>query len=348
MRKVTHRGVIAARSLVGFVFLVSALLKAAELRQFGVLISLYNIVKEPSLVMFVAGGVVAVELILGVLAIFGVRMRGLTQGLIILMLAGLSAVFAYGYFAKGITDCGCFGSAIKLSPAVSIAKNLVLIALSLFVLLKERATPSPAFMPPRSLAGGLCAAAALLAFAAAGRPTEPPTGVLPGPALSPAAVSVTSPTAIAAAVSTPAPAATPVPDDPTRPFASFSFSAEGQVYDLSRGRWFIPFLSATCEHCKHAVEVLNLLPTMQPELPPIVAIMMGSPAEIDAFRAETSPQFPIHRAEDLEFMQMITNAPPNYFLVDEGAAVAQWHTDLPADADLAQAIFSLPPAQPAP
>ena len=110
-----QRVVLVVRVLVGLVFVVSALMKAAEITAFATLISMYGIVKEPGAVLTLASVIVLAEAALGGLALAGIRWRGATQGLILLMLAGFTAVFAYGLIARGITDCGCFGSKLVLT-----------------------------------------------------------------------------------------------------------------------------------------------------------------------------------------------------------------------------------------
>jgi hypothetical protein len=39
----------------------------------------------------------------------------------------LTVIFAYAYFSRGITDCGCMGSLVTIPPAISFARNILII-----------------------------------------------------------------------------------------------------------------------------------------------------------------------------------------------------------------------------
>jgi hypothetical protein len=109
------------------------------------------------------------------------------------------------------------------------------------------------------------------------------------------------------------------------PLASYSFEFEGQTIDLGTGEYLVAMLSATCEHCQAAVEVLNTLAS-QPGAPRIVALMLGNEQEMDEFRTVTSPEFPNHAIDALQFMNLIGNEPPRFYIVRDGKE--QSHLDV--------------------
>lgn len=77
------------------------------------------------------------EIMLGIMLIFGYKSKFTVWSLL-----GLSTVFLfltwYSAYYNKVTDCGCFGDAIKLTPWETFWKNVVLIVLVIFMLLRVR------------------------------------------------------------------------------------------------------------------------------------------------------------------------------------------------------------------
>lgn len=71
---------------------------------------------------------VVVEVVLGVMLILGVRSRFTVWALGLMILFFTFLTFYSAYFNK-VTDCGCFGDAIKLTPWQSFYKDLILVVL---------------------------------------------------------------------------------------------------------------------------------------------------------------------------------------------------------------------------
>jgi len=74
------------------------------------------------------------EMLLGFGLLLGYKIRWIHWGLLGLILFFTFLTFYSAYFNK-VTECGCFGDAIKLSPWQSFYKNLVLLVLILFLFL---------------------------------------------------------------------------------------------------------------------------------------------------------------------------------------------------------------------
>ena len=79
---------------------------------------------------------IIIELMLGIMLLIGWRPRFTSYSLL-----GISVVFLFltwysAYYDK-VTDCGCFGDAITLSPWETFYKNIVLTALVIFILTKN-------------------------------------------------------------------------------------------------------------------------------------------------------------------------------------------------------------------
>src|SRR5690554_865659 len=104
----------------------------------------FGYLKEVSLTLAVV--LVVLEVVLGVMLILGVRLR-LTVILLSLMILFFTFLTFYSAYFNKVTDCGCFGDAIKLTPWQSFYKDvflLVLIAI-LFFFRKDLPNTAPAW-----------------------------------------------------------------------------------------------------------------------------------------------------------------------------------------------------------
>jgi len=79
----------------------------------------------------------AAEVILGVALLVSYRIRQTAWVLLALILFFTFLTFYSAYFNK-VTDCGCFGDAIKLTPWTSFTKDIVLLALILLILAQRK------------------------------------------------------------------------------------------------------------------------------------------------------------------------------------------------------------------
>ena len=66
---------------------------------------------------------IVLEVVLGVAVLINYRMRITAWVLLLLMLFFTFLTFYSAYFNK-VTDCGCFGDAIKLTPWESFYKDI--------------------------------------------------------------------------------------------------------------------------------------------------------------------------------------------------------------------------------
>lgn len=76
--------------------------------------------------------VVILEVLLGVLLIIGFRVK-FTVWSLLLMIVGFTFLTFYSAYFNKVTDCGCFGDAIKLTPWESFTKDIVLLILIVFL-----------------------------------------------------------------------------------------------------------------------------------------------------------------------------------------------------------------------
>ncbi|QOD62149.1 DoxX family protein [Polaribacter haliotis] len=78
---------------------------------------------------------IVAEILLGVMILIGYKPKFTVWSLLILTLIFLFLTW-YSAFYNKVTDCGCFGDAIKLTPWETFYKNVILIVLILLLLIK--------------------------------------------------------------------------------------------------------------------------------------------------------------------------------------------------------------------
>jgi hypothetical protein len=292
--------------LLGAVFIIGAVLKAMDMNQFAVQIAAYRVLTDDDAIRIAAWATLLVETFIGVAFLASIRLRGIVHMATIAILTVFTGLIFYAWTYHGLTDCGCFGAWIKMTPPVSIAKNVVMIIMAavawvmaaLTVVQSQDPLLTPAQRKGRAIAGvlSLCAVIAATAYGVA--QSEPPPD-----------------------------APDPKNVDADRPFAQFVLEADGVHYDLGVGNHIVPMLSATCEHCMATVPDLNNLMILL-EGHTVVALMLGKTAEIEEFRLMTAPDFPTIRINDLEFVKHV-DIPPRIHLVHDGVSVAHWDEHAP-------------------
>jgi uncharacterized membrane protein YphA (DoxX/SURF4 family) len=120
------------RFAVGILFIFSGLIKVNDPVGMGIKLEEYFEVFGTTfmvpLALYLAVFVVVLEVALGVALLVGYRIRLTLLALLGLILFFTALTFYSAYFNK-VTDCGCFGDAIKLTPWQSFGKDVVLLVL---------------------------------------------------------------------------------------------------------------------------------------------------------------------------------------------------------------------------
>lgn len=132
MKILTH----ICRVLVGVLFIISGLIKLNDPMGFSFKLEEYfgaGVLNMEFLIPFalaIAVFVVIFEVILGVMLLVGFKSRFTTWSLLLMIVFFTFLTFYSAYFNK-VTDCGCFGDALKLTPWESFTKDVVLLVLVL-------------------------------------------------------------------------------------------------------------------------------------------------------------------------------------------------------------------------
>uniref|UniRef100_UPI00404AF91C BT_3928 family protein n=1 Tax=Flavobacterium sp. TaxID=239 RepID=UPI00404AF91C len=139
MKIITH----IVRFLVGALFIISGLIKLNDPIGFSFKLEEYfeaNVLDIPFLVPFalqVALFVVIVEVILGVTLLIGFLKKTTLWSLLLMIVFFTFLTFYSAYFNK-VTDCGCFGDALKLTPWESFTKDIVLLLLIIWLFINQK------------------------------------------------------------------------------------------------------------------------------------------------------------------------------------------------------------------
>ncbi len=128
-----------ARVLLSFTLLLSAFLKAIDPVGFGIKLEEYfeaiaHIhIANSFIVLLLSLTIISFEFLLGSCLVMGIYRR-LSARLTFLLMLFMTLLTAYNYSFEAVSDCGCFGEAIKLSNGATFLKNLFLLPLSYFVM----------------------------------------------------------------------------------------------------------------------------------------------------------------------------------------------------------------------
>lgn len=140
---------IIARILLGMVFIFSGFVKGIDPQGSAIKFSEYFVSfglpewKALSLVLSVL--LSTAEILIGICLFIGLRMKT-TAWAALLFMVFFTILTLYIALANPVTDCGCFGDAIKLSNWATFYKNIVFVGIAIFIF-QQRKLYIPAFRP---------------------------------------------------------------------------------------------------------------------------------------------------------------------------------------------------------
>lgn len=296
---------------LGLFFLISAGMKAMNVDGFGLAISAYGVIKDPTLVRVAAYGALAVEAILGGAFLTAFRFKNLTFIGSTLLTLVFSGLILYAWQVNGLEDCGCFGDYIKMNPPQSLAKNAVLIAIIIataYGVRNRSDEPFKAGLAIRMVARfGVGLVAGIMIFANLGQSEAPGIEI----------------------------------SNNTDKDIAIQISLNGEEIDLSVGEHLVVFLNTECDHCMASVPGLNELDG-DATLPPMIALMLGDEDKLDTFLIETEATFRMKLMGQLNWASYIKTAPPIMYFVSEGMfeETWEWEDEPPTSAEVSAATGS--------
>ena len=121
---------IISRFLVGVLFIISGLIKANDTIGFSYKLAEYFEVFGmewlSAFALLIAVSICVFEILLGTMLLIGSRIKFVSWSLLLMIVFFTFLTFFSAYFNK-VTDCGCFGDALKLTPWQSFTKDMVLL-----------------------------------------------------------------------------------------------------------------------------------------------------------------------------------------------------------------------------
>ena len=132
-----------SRIFVGLLFIISGLIKLNDPVGFSYKLAEYfgeTVLNVPFLIpvaLELAIGIVIFEAILGLTLLVGYKRKFTIWSLLLMIVFFTFLTFYSAYFNK-VTDCGCFGDALKLTPWQSFMKDIVLLFFILILFINRK------------------------------------------------------------------------------------------------------------------------------------------------------------------------------------------------------------------
>ena len=276
--------------LLGILFIVSAILKIADMDRFEIYVYSYHFFSL-NFSFLVARAAIIVELVLGI-GLLSNRMHKLMWWGSVLMLVGYTGLLVYALILGRTDNCHCFGDYLQFNPWQSIIKNVVLLAL--FALIRK--------VEGKSLKHGwLALAAVVIGCGVAVFTVSPPDNFTPS-----------------------------YESRQNLQRELFQQALQESPLDtcgLMEGKKVVGFFSSACEYCMMTAQKLDLMRKFYdfPE-EDILFVFMGREEGIRQFYQESeSTTYPYIIYEDVRRLLEITNGMfPIVVLMDNGEIVHEY------------------------
>ena len=125
--------------VLGVFFIFSSVSKAIEIDSFAYILMSYG----HKNLQFLGPLITASEFFIGLSLLLNFYVKKVTT-FSLWLISIFTGLYIYGFIFLNITDCGCFGSTIKVAPIYSILKNIFLIFLLFYLSLSKYKNSYPA------------------------------------------------------------------------------------------------------------------------------------------------------------------------------------------------------------
>lgn len=305
--KVEHRlatdwkGFVArvAEFLLGAILIYAAYTKSIDIPAFGKQIAAFGIITSFKVTLVLAWVFVALEYLLGAALITGFKRRVFlpaTMGLFLIF----SVALVWAWITGSAEDCGCFGAAVKRTPLEALLEDLILMAgLAAAYLLDRRENTT--LLMQRYIA------LMLLTLAGMG------FAVYENSRLEKSA------------------------DAGIRLQIKSKALFQGlkvedlEIGDITKGVFLVALIDTGCDHCQAAVPELNGLSGGKDGLPRMFALCPNTTQEVEKFKLDFKPQFPIGRISEKDFLRILENGDtPRVFVIKDGSVKKVWDGSVPS------------------
>lgn len=323
-----------ARYLVGGLFIFSGLIKVNDpvgtqikleeyFTVFAVDIAPFFESLKP-LALFFSILLSTLEVVLGVAILLKYREKLVTSLLLAMIVFFTFLTFYSAYFNK-VTDCGCFGDAIKLTPWQSFIKDLILLVfiVVLFINRKKNDIAKP-IKAKHYTVGGITLACLLVAFLAINH--------LPFIDFRAYKEGTVIPEAM-----------TPPADDPSQVpkitnYAIWGDESDFTMESLSGKKLLIVVHDVENTEVKAYSMLTSLVRSVENEVG-VAAVTASSGPEFDALRHEVQLATPFYYS-DKTLLKTMIRSNPGLVLLQEGQVLKKWHyNDIPDASELLREFY---------
>lgn len=318
-----------ARFIVGGLFIFSGLIKINDpvgtqikleeyFTVFAVDIAPFFESLKP-LALFLSIFLSTLEIVLGLAVLLKYKPKLTTSLLLAIILFFTFLTFYSAYFNK-VTDCGCFGDAIKLTPWQSFIKDIILLGLIVILFINRKKNEILSGMKVKSIALGIslvfCLVVSYLAithlpfidFRAYKVGTNIPTAMLP-------------------------PANDPNEVPKITNFAIWSDTDDETQNILMGTKLLVVIHEAEKTDLKAYPDLISLIAAANKSME-IIAITSSSGAQFEALRHEVQLAIPYFYS-DATLLKTMIRSNPGLVLLENGTVIKKWHyNDIPAAQDI--------------
>ena len=276
--------------LLGILFIISAILKIADMDKFEIYVYSYHFFSL-NFSFLVARAAIIVELVLGI-GLLSNRLHKLMWWGSVLMLLGYTGLLVYALILGRTDNCHCFGDFLQFNPWQSIIKNVVLLAL--FALVRKVDEHPLKYK-------WLALAAVTIGCSVAVFAISPPDNFTP---------SYNSQQNLQRDL-----------------FQEVLQDSPLDSFQLMEGKKVVGFFSSACEYCMMTAQKIDLMRKFYgfPEND-ILYVFLGSEESVSKFYQESeSTQYPYIIYEDVKRLLEITNGVfPTVIFMDNGEIIHEY------------------------
>ena len=279
---------------VGLILLISGLLKATDINLFVKQVRDYEIISHNVLLVVTAWSVIVAEFTLGMSLILSFLTKWTIPLTAFLLFIFLGAT-AWAWFTGVTEDCGCFGAWVQRSPGEALIEDLVLLAALIPAWLGKGHPEKPVNHIKFFAVIFACVAGLILP-------------VLFGPPIS----QIGSP--VSASI------------DIQQELLEIQDIVQ---MDIGHGAYLFVLMSTDCLHCRDAFKRFNIW-TEETDIPPLIALCANNKEQIQTFKTEFQPKFPILQITEDKFWDLLElGSTPRIFLIRNGGILKIWEEDAP-------------------
>ncbi len=317
--------IYSLRSIIAIVFLLSATAKVVAISNFEIMILQQHIVDDRMLAAYLARALIWFEFFIGFSFFQPYYFKRFFLPVSALLTMGFTGYLIYlGWVVDYQGNCGCFGDLVKMTPAESIVKNLVILLFMGILWKLHKSDPLIQNVLVPGIIGVSILAIIFILF---------PIKIIGKSDIIPSTSGSTS----ATIPDTAAPQKSPVASR----FKQFN-TTDGPFgpVDLISGSCLVAMLSLDCDHCRDVARKLGEFHQTNPI--PIFFIFMGEETQVGQFSQETGTRFPYKVVPPEIFFDFIGNAPPRVYWLMSGQINAFWDEEEFSNRALKQKLNPLP------